>query len=188
MRVSFFQRALDGCQQNMWNHLKEHNTESNARDDHAHAQGATSDVEAEEIHSGWSYYIGQTEKWLWFYVSVFMWSDGFILFLWRICLDCDCFCVLWFGKFCRYYFWFSSSACCIWTLDLSGPYWILQSHLLFSLVRLPAFPVRHYSTNVFLNRFIINTATYIGKNYLDKKHNSVTFHNLLCSQGFSIAF
>jgi len=31
---------------------KERNAESNARDDHAHSQGATSDVEAEEIHSG----------------------------------------------------------------------------------------------------------------------------------------
>ena len=30
--------------------LKEHNTESD--DDHAHSQGAISDVEAEEIHSG----------------------------------------------------------------------------------------------------------------------------------------
>jgi len=35
-----------------YHELKEHNTESNARGDHAHSQGATSDVEAEKIHSG----------------------------------------------------------------------------------------------------------------------------------------
>jgi len=32
-----------------YDELKEHNTEFDARDDHAHSQGATSDVEAEEI-------------------------------------------------------------------------------------------------------------------------------------------
>jgi len=35
-----------------YHELKECNAESNARGDHAHSQGATSDVEAEEIHSG----------------------------------------------------------------------------------------------------------------------------------------
>ncbi|XP_075302877.1 AN1-type zinc finger protein 5-like isoform X3 [Opisthocomus hoazin] len=35
-----------------YHELNERNAESDARDDHAHSQGATSDVEAEEIHPG----------------------------------------------------------------------------------------------------------------------------------------
>jgi len=35
-----------------YHELKERNTESDCRDDHAHAQGAISDAEAAEIHSG----------------------------------------------------------------------------------------------------------------------------------------
>jgi len=36
----------------LYHELKERNAESDARGDHAHSQGATSDMEAEEIHSG----------------------------------------------------------------------------------------------------------------------------------------
>jgi len=35
-----------------YHELKESNAESDVRGDHAHSQGATSDMEAEEIHSG----------------------------------------------------------------------------------------------------------------------------------------
>jgi len=30
------------------------------------------------------------------------------------------FCVFQFGKFCRYYFWFLTLDCCIWTLIYQG--------------------------------------------------------------------
>jgi len=36
----------------LYHELKERNAESDARGDHAYSEGATSDVEAEEIHSG----------------------------------------------------------------------------------------------------------------------------------------
>jgi len=36
----------------LYRELKVRNAESDARGDHAHSQGATSDMEAEEIHSG----------------------------------------------------------------------------------------------------------------------------------------
>ena len=35
-----------------YHELEKRSTEANARDDHAHTQGATSNVEVEEIHSG----------------------------------------------------------------------------------------------------------------------------------------
>jgi len=45
-------RQLPAKYVKLYHELKESKAESDARGDHAHSQGATSDMEAEEIHSG----------------------------------------------------------------------------------------------------------------------------------------